>query len=379
MSPMPLRRALALLSGCALAAALAAGCMVAADDPGAGLEVLLADSASGSADSIGGAARIWATGADLRRCGSLSIAEDFSSGRFTVHRWRTTLPAGGELTVSLEVREGEWSPAIVVADAAGAEVYDGETPAGHDAVAAEPGATGRSDGAAEVRLSASSAIELNLYVTSWEALGSAFESSLPRDARYDLRLAHECPAGETGGWEALHAGLEQGGVPLPRQGVRNATLRRALGVSTEPYGSVATREGRSFVSGRVSWFGGPRDTGVTSSERGAISGERLRSLNDPLAPSAGTLASRPEDFYFAAMRFDYDPAGIAFWRESRLLVLDPETGRAVVVRPVDWGPNTRTRRVLDLSPQAMSDLGLVTDDTALVAFASRTAPLGPVE
>lgn len=182
----------------------------------------------------------------------------------------------------------------------------------------------------------------------------------------------------TGGWQAVHAGLTQSGSEIPRRGLTNQTLRGALGISTEPYGDVTTLDGRSFVSGRTSWFGGPNDTGVTSTETGAISGERLRSLNSPLSPSAATLASRPGDYYFVAMRWDYRPNGTSWWRNARLLVVNPATGAAIVVRPVDWGPNTSTRRILDLSPQAMRDLGIDTDDTAIVSFAAPGTPLGVV-
>ncbi|MBX7193724.1 MAG: N-acetylmuramoyl-L-alanine amidase, partial [Sandaracinaceae bacterium] len=174
------------------------------------------------------------------------------------------------------------------------------------------------------------------------------------------------------------AGLTLSGSEIPRAGLANATLRGALGLSTEPYGNVETFEGASFVRGRVSWFGGPRDTGVTTTETGAVSGERLRSLNSPLSPDAATLRSRPADYYYAAMRWSYSPNGTRWWRDARILVVNPATGAAVVVRPVDWGPNTSTRRVIDLSPQALSDLGLDTDGQALVSFAPAGTPLGRV-
>jgi len=117
---------------------------------------------------------------------------------------------------------------------------------------------------------------------------------------------------------------------------------------------------------------------VTATETGAITGELLRALNDPLDPSAATLRARPEDYYYVAMRFAYSPNGRGFWRDARLLIVSPRTGAKVVVRPVDWGPHTRTGRVLDLSPQSLRDLGLTTDDEALVAFAAPGTPLGPV-
>ena len=159
-----------------------------------------------------------------------------------------------------------------------------------------------------------------------------------------------------------YAGLTQSGSEIPRAGLYNGTLRSALGVSTEPYGDVVTDDGRSYVRGKVSWFGGPSDTGVSSTETGAITGERLRSLTG----------------YFVAMRWNYSPNGRTFWRDARILVRNPSTGASVVVRPVDWGPHTRTQRIIDLSPEALSALGLDTDDEALVAFAAPGTPTGPV-
>ncbi len=184
-------------------------------------------------------------------------------------------------------------------------------------------------------------------------------------------------AGAGGGLGAVYAGLTQGTAEIPRAGLHNHTLQGALGLSTEPYGDVVTDGGRQFVEGRVSWFGGPADTGVSSTETGSVSGDRLRSLSSPLDASPSTIASRPEDFYYLAMRWDYTP-GIAFWRGARILVVNPDNGRAVVLRPVDWGPNTSTHRLLDISPQAMADLGTDTDGRLRVAFAQPGAPLGVV-
>ncbi|MBX3249913.1 MAG: N-acetylmuramoyl-L-alanine amidase [Myxococcales bacterium] len=176
-----------------------------------------------------------------------------------------------------------------------------------------------------------------------------------------------------------YAGLTLSGSEIPRAGIANRTLENTLGVAVEPLGTLDSYEGSRFVRGRVSWFGSPRDTsGVTATETGAITGEVLRSLNDPLNPDAATLRSRPEDYYYVAMRWAYSPNGRAFWRDARLVVVNPRTGSAVVVRPVDWGPHTRTGRILDLSPQSLTDLGLRTDDDALVAFAPPGTPLGPV-
>lgn len=182
-----------------------------------------------------------------------------------------------------------------------------------------------------------------------------------------------------GGWRGVHAGVTLDGGQIPRAGLANDTLRRALGVAIEPYGESVTLDGRAFVRGLVSWFGGRDDTGVTPTETGAITGENLRALNGGAAgPSDADRARRPENYYYVAMRWDYAPKNRAWWRDARLLVVAPDTGKAVVVRPVDWGPHTRTRRVVDLSPQALRDLGLRTDQAALISFAAPGTPLGPV-
>lgn len=185
------------------------------------------------------------------------------------------------------------------------------------------------------------------------------------------------PTPSGSGWQALHRGITDGGFQIPRAGLRNPTLRGALGIAVEPHGTTTTLEGRSFVRGKVSWFGGPNDRVVTATETGALTGERLRNLNPSANPTAAQLAARPGDYYYVAMRFDYAP-GKRAWAGKRLLVVNPRTGAAVVVRPVDWGPNTRTRRILDLSPQSLRDLGLSTDGEAVVSFAPDNAPLGRV-
>lgn len=188
-------------------------------------------------------------------------------------------------------------------------------------------------------------------------------------------------SGETGcGVSAcgeIHAGLSLGGSEIPRAGLANGTLERALGVPVEPLGDSVIVDGMPWVRGRVSWFGGPEDRSISLSGTGAITGERVRSLNSPVMPSASVLESRPADYYWFAMRFNYSPNGREYWRNARFVLRNPGSGASVVVRAVDWGPHTRTRRAVDLSPQAIADLGLVTDQDVLVAFARPGTPLGP--
>ena len=326
------------------------------------------------------AASCWNPTATLPACGSWTQNEDFSSGAYSVHRYWVRLPSGGPLTLRLERTGGTFAPALLVTDRSGRPIYGGAVAALHPEVAVREASDGRSGTAAQVTLVAARDVDAYLYVTGWSILDGAFRGALSTSSRYRLTAVHDCsggsspPPADAGVW----AGLSQDGSEVPRAGLANATLRATLGISTEPYGDVASWSGGEWVRGRVSWFGGPSDTGVSSTETGAVTGERLRALNSPLDPDAATLASRPGDYYFVAMRWSYSPNGTSWWRNARLVVANARTGAQVVVRPVDWGPNTSTRRIIDVSPQVMSDLGVTTDDEVLVAFALPGTPLGRV-
>lgn len=120
-----------------------------------------------------------------------------------------------------------------------------------------------------------------------------------------------------------------------------------------------------FVKGQVSWFGGKNDDGVTETETGSLTGEVLRQLHDL--------------DYYCAMRWSFSPNGKSFWSNQRLLVVNPVNQKAVIVRAIDWGPNTSTKRVIDLSFKALQDLDADTDDDLLVSFATpNSQPVGPV-
>jgi hypothetical protein len=325
-------------------------------------------------------ASCWNPTAELPACGSWTQNEDFSSGSYSVHRYWVRLPAGGPLTVRLERTGGTFGPALLVTDRSGRTIYGGAVAALHADVTVRDAVDGRTGSAAQVTLVAARELDAYLYVTGWAILDGGFRGSLSTSSRYRLTATHDCSGGGTppAGTGGVWAGLSQDGSEIPRAGLTNGTLRATLGISTEPYGDVTSRADGEWVRGRVSWFGGPGDTGVSSTETGAVSGERLRSLNSPVDPDAATLASRPADYYFVAMRWNYSPNSTSWWRGARLVVANAATGAQVVVRPVDWGPNTSTRRIIDLSPQAMSDLGVTTDDEVLVAFALPGTPLGPV-
>ncbi|MBI2895829.1 MAG: hypothetical protein HYY06_19890 [Deltaproteobacteria bacterium] len=331
--------------------------------------------ASAISDPAVGPAAVWAQTARLGRCGTWSLNENYSTGRFNVHRYQVELPAGGPVEVRFARTAASWEPAVLVRDTAGAQIVADGTAVEHPAVTATVAASGRGSDRAVLTLEAAAPTTVYVYATGWSVIDGGFRTYLPRTSRYSISLAHECPAGN---WRTAHVGLDLDGSLIPRAGIANGTLRRTLGVRTEPYGTVVTVDDLELVQGSISWFGGPSDYGVGAYETTAISGERARALNSPMNASAETIASRPEDFYYAAMRFDYSPNGTRWWKNARLLVVNPATQDAIVVRPADWGPNTYTRRIIDLSPQSLEDLGLTTDDEVWVAFALPDTPLGPV-
>jgi len=53
-----------------------------------------------------------------------------------------------------------------------------------------------------------------------------------------------------------------------------------------------------------------------------------------------------------------------------LLVINPANDRVVVARAIDWGPNTFTRRVLDLSPKTLTYLKAKTDVELICSFSN---------
>ena len=92
--------------------------------------------------------------------------------------------------------------------------------------------------------------------------------------------------------------------------------------------------------------------------------------NDETVALTGELARElPEDDYYVAMRWDYKNRK-RFWVNRHLLVVNPANDKAVIVRAIDWGPNTWTDRILDLSPKTLEYLGAKTDDELICCFSN---------
>ena len=142
------------------------------------------------------------------------------------------------------------------------------------------------------------------------------------------------------------------------------------------------------VEGKMSTFGGPRDSGMSADEGLALFSQA--DLKDPKysylflpSPPPGTtgLGRRlnPDKYYFAC-RWNYNDTPREFLKRALARVENPSNGRAADARPVDWGPNIATGRAADLSPGLAAALGLQTDDVVRITISAvRAIPVKPAK
>jgi len=128
--------------------------------------------------------------------------------------------------------------------------------------------------------------------------------------------------------------------------------------------------------GKVSYFGGPEDMGVSSSEGLAFisSIEQRPELFLPYQPEGTSgLARRLNTWVpYVACRWDYDVTSKAMLASGKMaLVRAPITGIEMLAFPADWGPHQDTGRVADISPGLMLALGIETDDEVEVVYPAK--------
>jgi N-acetylmuramoyl-L-alanine amidase len=129
------------------------------------------------------------------------------------------------------------------------------------------------------------------------------------------------------------------------------------------------------ITGTVSQFGGPDDTGVSADEGLAFIYEvdQAPHLFLPYQPAGTTgLARRLNPhIHYVACRWDYNETPKAMLLGDVALVRALATGIEMKAFPADWGPHENTGRVADISPGLMDDLGIQTDDVVEVIFPYR--------
>ena len=93
----------------------------------------------------------------------------------------------------------------------------------------------------------------------------------------------------------------------------------------------------------------------------------------PFQPEGTTgLARRLNPYvHYVACRWDYNVTPKATLTESVAFVRNTATGLGMKAFAADWGPHELTKRVADLSPGLLEDLGLDTDDEVEVVFPYR--------
>jgi len=128
------------------------------------------------------------------------------------------------------------------------------------------------------------------------------------------------------------------------------------------------------AQGKVSYFGGPNDKGVSADEGLAFIYDYDTApwlfLDEQPAGTTG-LARRldAERVPYVACRWDYDvtPKEVLALPYPAL-VRAPSTGVEFLALPADWGPHEDTDRIADISPALMHKLGIETDDVVDVTY-----------
>lgn len=128
------------------------------------------------------------------------------------------------------------------------------------------------------------------------------------------------------------------------------------------------------VSGKMSTFGGPTDTGVSANEGLAlISDHDLREwwfrrlFLDAQPPYTTGLARRLDpDAFYIAMRWAQLGIGRSAARRSIFRLSNPANNKRIFAQGADYGPAAWTNRECDMSEGCAFALDLNTDDTVEV-------------
>lgn len=125
--------------------------------------------------------------------------------------------------------------------------------------------------------------------------------------------------------------------------------------------------------GKVSYFGGPDDMGVSADEGLAFIYEYEAApylfLDQQPTGTSGLARRLNVERPYVACRWDYDVTPKTMLAKPYpALVRSPDTGKSFLAWPADWGPHEDTGRVADISPSLMSRLGIETDDEVEVIY-----------
>ncbi len=139
------------------------------------------------------------------------------------------------------------------------------------------------------------------------------------------------------------------------------------------------------VEGKMSTFGGPKDTGMSpseglslfSSEQDMINhgvGDFLLSSHEAGATGLGRRLN-PKKYYLACRWWETN-LSTSLLKNTWAWVENSKSGTRLKARPVDSGPADWTNRVADLSPGLADALKLKTNDVCSVTIADETSEFG---
>jgi hypothetical protein len=125
-------------------------------------------------------------------CGSSTVKEDFSSGKYNVHEWTLSAPANAPVELRLDATGGGFSPALIVNGPGGVTLYDGQLGVSGSDPSVVPGGSGQGASSAKVTLTATKDTLLTVFVTSWDVVSSGFAAAMPASATYSLTTTVDC-------------------------------------------------------------------------------------------------------------------------------------------------------------------------------------------
>ena len=134
----------------------------------------------------------WETELAVQLCHTGSEDEDFSSGDYNVHRYRSSANAQAETRIRLTRTGGAWQPAIVVADLEGTILSDGEIGRVEPGLAVQVQETGQDGDTADVWITTDGNRDVYVFVTGWGAVDSGFIDFQPTDSTYTLEIQSVC-------------------------------------------------------------------------------------------------------------------------------------------------------------------------------------------
>ena len=137
-------------------------------------------------------AACWDTSLQPQPCHQAGIDEDYSTGKYNVHRYASVAHAGAETSIQLTRTGGAWQPALLAVRKDGSVLSDGVTGATGPGLEVTVVDSGQSGDLAEFVIQTDQTLALDIFVTGWSVVDAAFGGSLPSDSKYHLLNSSGC-------------------------------------------------------------------------------------------------------------------------------------------------------------------------------------------